>query len=148
MQPIWFTLSEAHSNSHQQHWYRRGKVFPSLRLRVSFKVGLKRPALALRLFIFSNVVTISAGTLLALPLYSVRTDEEIYPNDHEIDSFQVFRLRDKEGDDVLAARHPLVTTSRTIGLCAWATRVVSHSNLFCPGAYFRNLSRSSSFSFC
>ena len=86
-------------------------VFPSLRLRVSFKVGLKRLALALRLFTFSNVVTISAGTLLALPLYSVRTDEEIYPNVHEIDSFQVFSLRDKEGDDVLAARHQLVNTS-------------------------------------
>ena len=42
---------------------------------------------------------------------SVRTNEEIYPNVHEIDSFQVFRLRDKEGDDVLAARHQLVTTS-------------------------------------
>ena len=47
----------------------RGMIFPSLRLRVLFKVGLKRLALALRLFIFSNVVTISAGTLLALPLY-------------------------------------------------------------------------------
>ena len=66
-------------------------VFPSLRLRVSFKVRLKRLALALRLFTFLNVVTIPAGTLLALPLHSVRTDEEIYPNDHEIDGFQFFR---------------------------------------------------------
>ena len=89
-------------------------MFPSLRLRVSFRVRLKRLALALHLFTFSNVVTISAGTLFALPLYSVRTDEEIYPNVHEIDSFQVFRLRDKEGDDVLAARHQLVTTSPEI----------------------------------
>ena len=86
-------------------------IFPSLRLRVSFKVGLNLLALAPRLFIFSNVVTISAGTLFALPLYSVRTDEEIYSNDHEIDSFQFFRLRNKERDDVLAARHQLVTTS-------------------------------------
>ena len=86
-------------------------AFPSLRLRVSFKVGLRWLAPALRLFTFSNVVTISAGTLFALPLYSVRTDEEIYPNVREIDSFQFFRLRNKERDDVLAARHQLVTTS-------------------------------------
>ena len=99
-------------------------VFPSLRLRVSFKVGLKRLALALRLFTFSNVVSIPAGTLLTLPLHSVRTDEELYPNAHEIDSFQVFRLRDKERDDVLAARHQLVNTSPGIlgfglGRCVW-----------------------------
>ena len=48
---------------------------------------------------------------MALPLYSVRTDEEIYPNNHEIDSFQFFTLRNKEGDDILAARDQLVTTS-------------------------------------
>jgi hypothetical protein len=85
-------------------------VFPSLRLRVSFKVGLKR--LSLRPFTFSNCVTIPAGTLLALLIHSVYTKEEIYPNVHKIDGFQFFRLRDEEGDDVLAATgHQLVTTS-------------------------------------
>jgi cytochrome P450 len=83
--------------------------FPSLRLRVTFKVGLKR--LALRPFTFSNGVTIPAGTLLALPLHSVHTDEEIYPNADEFDGFRFFRLREKEGDDVLVARHQLVATS-------------------------------------
>jgi hypothetical protein len=39
-------------------------------------------------------------------------DEEIYPNAHEFDGFRFSRLREKEGDDdVLAARHQLVTTS-------------------------------------
>ena len=42
----------------------------------------------LRPFTFSNVVTTPAGTLLALPHHSVRTDEEIYPNVHEIENFQ------------------------------------------------------------
>jgi cytochrome P450 len=74
-----------------------------------FKVGLKR--LALRPFTFSNGVTVPAGTLLALPLHSVHTDEKIYPNAHEFDGFRFLRLREKEGDDVLAARHQLVTTS-------------------------------------
>ena len=82
---------------------------PSLLLRDSFKVGLKR--LALRPVTFSNGVTIPAGTLLGLPLNSVHTDEEIYPNADEFDGFRFFRLREKEGDDVLAARHQLVTTS-------------------------------------
>jgi len=72
-------------------------------------MGLKR--LALRPFTFSNGVTIPAGTLLGLPLHSVHTDEEIYPNAHEFDGFRFFRLREKEGDDVLAARHQFVTTS-------------------------------------
>ena len=81
----------------------------SLRMCASFKVGLKR--LALHPFTFSNGVTIPAGTLLALPLHSVHTDEEIYPNAHEFDGLRFFRLREKEGDDVLAARHQLVTTS-------------------------------------
>jgi cytochrome P450 len=82
---------------------------PSLRLRISFKVGLKR--LALRPFTFSNGVTIPAGTLLAVPLHSVHTDEEIYPNALEFDGFRFFKLREKEGDGVLAAGHQLVTTS-------------------------------------
>ena len=72
-------------------------------------MGPKR--LALRPFTFSNVVSIPAVTLLALPLHSVRSDEEIYPNVHEINGFQFFKRREREGDDVLADRHQLVTTS-------------------------------------
>ena len=82
---------------------------PSLRSRFSFKVELKR--LALRPFTFSNGVTIPAGTLLGLPLNSVHTDEDIYPNADEFDGFRFFRLHGKEGDDVLTARHQLVTSS-------------------------------------
>jgi cytochrome P450 len=80
-----------------------------LLLLVSFKVGLNR--LALRPFTFSNGVTIPAGTLIGLPVHSVHTDEEIYPNAQEFDGFRFLKLREKEGDDVLAARHQMATTS-------------------------------------
>ena len=76
--------------------------------RFFFRVGLKR--LALRPFSFSNSMTIPAGTLLALPLHSVYADEEIYPNAQSLTAVWFFRLREKEGDDVLAARHQLVTS--------------------------------------
>jgi cytochrome P450 len=72
-------------------------------------VGLNR--LALRPFTFSNGVTIPAGTLIGLPDHSVHTDEEIYPNAQEFDGFRFLKLREKEGDDVLAARHQMATTS-------------------------------------
>jgi len=81
---------------------------PALLLLVSSKVGMKR--LALRAFTFSNGVTIPAGTLLALPVHSVHMDEEIYPKAHELDGFRFLKLREKEGDEVVAARHQLVTT--------------------------------------
>ena len=77
-----------------------GVSFPAI-ARFFFKVGLKR--LSLRPFTFSNGVTIPAGTLLALPLDSAHADEEIYSNAHEFDA-RFFRLCEKEGDDVLAAR--------------------------------------------
>ena len=67
--------------------------------------------LALRTFTFSNGVTIPAGTLLALPVHSVHMDEEIYPKAHEFDGFRFLKLREMEGDEVVAARHQLVTTS-------------------------------------
>ncbi|KAF8471427.1 cytochrome P450 [Russula ochroleuca] len=72
-------------------------------------LGLNR--LALRPFTFSNGVTIPAGTLIGLPDHSVHTDEEIYPNAQEFDGFRFLKLREKEGDDVLAARHQMATTS-------------------------------------
>jgi len=95
-------------------------------------VGLKR--LALRPFTFSNGVTIPAGTLLGLPLHSVHTDEDIYSNAHEFDGFRFFKLREKEGDDVLAARHQFVTTSPELlgfglGRHAWWVTPAS----FAPG---------------
>jgi Cytochrome P450 len=68
----------------------RGKEFPSLRLHVLFKVGLKR--LALRPFTFSNGVTITAGTLLSLPFHFVHADEEIYPDAQEFDPVPVIVL--------------------------------------------------------
>jgi hypothetical protein len=38
-------------------------------------------------------------------------DEELYPNTREFDDFWFFKLREKEGDDVLETRHRVVTTS-------------------------------------
>ncbi len=78
-------------------------------LLVLCKVGLKR--LALRPFTFSNGVTVPAGTLLALPVHSVHMDDEIYPNAQNFDGFRFSKLREGEGDDVMAAGHQLVTTS-------------------------------------
>ena len=72
-------------------------------------MGLNR--LSLSPFTFSNGVTIPAGTLFGLPVHSVHMDEEIYPNAQEFDGFRFLKLREKEGDDVLAARHQMVTTS-------------------------------------
>jgi cytochrome P450 len=72
-------------------------------------VGLNR--LALSPFTFSNGVTIPAGTFFGLPVHSIHTDEEIYPNAQEFDGFRFLKLREKEGDGVLAARHQMVTTS-------------------------------------
>jgi cytochrome P450 len=72
-------------------------------------VGLNR--LALRPFTFSNGVTIPAGTRLGIPIHSVHMDEKLYPNAQEFDGFRFFKLRGKEGDDVLETRHQLVTTS-------------------------------------
>ncbi|KAF8459906.1 cytochrome P450 [Russula ochroleuca] len=71
--------------------------------------GLNR--LALAPFTFSNGVTIPAGTLFGLPVHSVHTDDELYPDAQEFDGFRFLKLREKEGDDVLAARHQTVTTS-------------------------------------
>ena len=78
-----------------------GVSFPAI-ARFFYKVGLEH--LSLRPFTSSNGVNIPAGTLLALPLHSAHADEEIYPNAHEFDAFRFFRLCEKEGDDVLAAR--------------------------------------------
>jgi cytochrome P450 len=72
-------------------------------------VGLNR--LALRPFTFSNGVTIPAGTRIGIPVHSVHMDEELYPNAQEFDGFRFYKLREKEGDDVLETRHQLVTTS-------------------------------------
>jgi cytochrome P450 len=72
-------------------------------------LGLNR--LALSPFTFSNGVTIPAGTFFGLPVHSIHTDEEIYPNAQEFDGFRFLKLREKEGDGVLAARHQMVTTS-------------------------------------
>jgi cytochrome P450 len=74
---------------------------------VSYKVGLNR--LALIPFKFSNGVTIPAGTLFGLPVHSVHTDEEIYPDAQVFDGFRFLKLREKEGGD--ASRHQMVTTS-------------------------------------
>ena len=49
-----------------------------------------------------------ADAPFGLPLHSVHTDEEMYPNADESDGFRFFMLREKEGDDVLAAKHQLV----------------------------------------
>jgi cytochrome P450 len=67
--------------------------------------------LALRHFTRSNDVAIPAGTLLALPVHSVHMDEEIYPKAHKFDGFRFLKLREKEGDGIMVARHQLVTTS-------------------------------------
>jgi len=66
--------------------------------------------LALRPFTFSNGVTIPAGTIVALPLFTIHRDEEIYPNPHEFDGFRFSKLREKEGD-AAGARHQTVTAS-------------------------------------
>ncbi|KAI0272056.1 cytochrome P450 [Russula aff. rugulosa BPL654] len=60
---------------------------------------------------FSNGVTIPAGTRIGIPVHSVHMDEELYPNAQEFDGFRFYKLREKEGDDVLETRHQLVTTS-------------------------------------
>jgi cytochrome P450 len=82
---------------------------PFFLLPISCKVGLNR--LALSPFTFSNGVTIPAGTLFGLPVHAVHTDEKLYPNAQEFDGLRFLKLREKEGDDVLAARHQTVTTS-------------------------------------
>jgi len=38
-------------------------------------------------------------------------DDEIYPNAENFDGFRFSKLREGEGDDVMAAGHQLVTTS-------------------------------------
>ncbi len=67
--------------------------------------------LALRPFTFSSGVTIPAGTLVAHPTHSIHTDEELYANAQEFDGFRFLKLREKEGDEAMAARHQFVTTS-------------------------------------
>ena len=82
--------------------------FPSLLLFVSRKVGSNR--LSLSSYKFSNGVTIPAGTLFGIPVLSVHTDEELYPNAQEFDGFRFLKMREKEGGGV-AASHQVVTTS-------------------------------------
>jgi cytochrome P450 len=72
------------------------------------EVGMIR--LARSPFTFSNGVTIPAGTIVALPLLAIHTDEEIYPNPHEFDGFRSSKLREKEGD-ATATRHQTVAAS-------------------------------------
>src|SRR5258708_39402002 len=93
--------------------------------------------LALHPFTFSNGVTIPAGTLLALPVHSVHMDEEIYPKAHEFDGFRFLRLREKEGDEVMAARHPLAAVAPEplgfgLGRHAWGVTPASPPAVFFP----------------
>ena len=71
-------------------------------------VGVSR--LTLRPFTFSNGMTIPAGTLVALPLRAIHTDGEIYTNPQEFDGFRFSKLREQEGDSVVA-KHQTVSTS-------------------------------------
>jgi cytochrome P450 len=84
-------------------------AFLPLLLVVACKVGINR--LVLSPFTFSNGVTIPAGTLLGLPVHSIHTDEEFYPNAQEFDGFRFLKLREKEGGDSVATNHQMVTTS-------------------------------------
>jgi cytochrome P450 len=77
-------------------------------LTPNHEVGLVR--LALRPFTFSNGVTIPAGTMVALPLFAIHRDEEIYPDAHKFDGFRFSKLRENEGD-ATAARHQMVAVS-------------------------------------
>jgi len=97
------------------------------RLDVLNTLGMIR--LALSPFTFSNGVTIPAGTMVALPLIAIHTDEEIYPNSREFDGFRFSKLREKDGDAAAAARHQTVTASAenlTFGL----------GRHTCPGRFF------------
>lgn len=79
--------------------------------------------LTLRPFTFSNGVTIPADTYVALPVNSIHSNEEIYPNAEEFDGFRFSKLRDEEGD-VMMTRHQAIATSAKkltfgIGRHAW-----------------------------
>ena len=65
--------------------------------------------LALSPFTFSNGMTIPADTLVALPLYAIHEDDEIYPNPEEYDGFRFSKLREKVAD-IAADKHQAVTT--------------------------------------
>jgi len=91
-------------------------------------LGLNR--LSLSPVKFSNGVAIPAGTLFGIPVHSVHTDEELYPNAQEFDGFRFLKLREKEGghSDV-AANHQIVTTSAEL----LGFGLGRHS---CPGRFF------------
>jgi len=78
------------------------------RLDVQGILGVFR--LALRPFTFSNGMTIPAGTLVALPQRALHTDEDIYSDPDQFDGFRFARLREQEGD-VMVATHQTVSTS-------------------------------------
>jgi cytochrome P450 len=48
--------------------------------------------------------------MVALPLFAIHRDEEMYPNPHKFDGFRFSKLREKEAD-ATATRHQAVAAS-------------------------------------
>jgi len=55
-------------------------------------------------------MTIPAGTLVALPKRALHTDGDIYSNPDEFDGLRFSKIREQEGD-VMVATHQTVSTS-------------------------------------
>jgi cytochrome P450 len=54
--------------------------------------------LVLKPYTFSNGITVSSGTFLAVPIWPIHMDEKIYNNPHEFDGFRFSRSRE-EGNE-------------------------------------------------
>src|SRR6266702_5069270 len=78
--------------------------------------------LALRPFIFSNGVTVPAGTLIAAPTGAIHRDGKIFPNPEEFDGFRFSKLHERDGGAV-AGRQALSTSPENLtfgyGRHAW-----------------------------
>ncbi|KAI0248473.1 cytochrome P450 [Lactifluus subvellereus] len=84
--------------------------------------------LALRPFTFSNGLTIPAGTLVGVPVGTIHTDGEIYPNPEEFDGFRFSKLREMEGDTMLTSHRAVSTSPEQLAF--------GFGRHACPGRFF------------
>ena len=54
--------------------------------------------MALKPYTFSNGITVASGTFLAVPIWPIHMNENVYHKPHEFDGFRFSRLQEKDNE--------------------------------------------------